>query len=265
MNAAIFTKSAKGLILASGLIAASSVLGYAQDATVSLGSTATVPLSNFYANPPAGIASLGGHSFDMSTGNTVDLTNGQNAAFSGSWTNPTAAYLLLNSYNTYLWYDQQAIGSVTITFADGTTQTTTLTAGANIRDWLLGSGVADTTLTDPAAAQVWSGVATDGSTAATFDMLTITLPGTKNVSSVTIANTNAFGSLGIHLSGLTIDQQIPQPQNQCVRPGDSCSTPAAQNSQAWKWQDPNGSPNTVNPHANSGSGIGHGAGGGKGH
>jgi hypothetical protein len=96
-------------------------------------------------------------------------------------------------------------------------------------------------------------------------MLTITLPGTKNVSSVTIANTNAFGSLGIHLSGLTIDQQIPQPQNQCVRPGDSCSTPAAQNSQAWKWQDPNGSPNTVNPHANSGSGIGHGAGGGKGH
>jgi len=44
MNAAIFTKPAKGLILASGLIAASSVLGFAQDAPVALGAQATVPL-----------------------------------------------------------------------------------------------------------------------------------------------------------------------------------------------------------------------------
>jgi len=61
MNAAIFTKSAKGLILASGLIAASSIMGYAQDAPVALGAQATVSLSGMYVSPPSGITTLGGH------------------------------------------------------------------------------------------------------------------------------------------------------------------------------------------------------------
>jgi len=64
MNAAIVTKPAKGLILASGLIAATSVMGYAQDATISLGSQATLPLSSLYVSAPTGITTLGGHSFD---------------------------------------------------------------------------------------------------------------------------------------------------------------------------------------------------------
>ena len=269
MNAAIFTKSAKGLILASSLIAASSVLGYAQDATVSLGTQATVPLNTFYLNPPTGTASLGGHSFDLSTGNLIQLGNGQSASFTGSWTNASAAYLLLNTYNTYMWYDQQPVGTVTITFSDGTTQTTTLTAGANIRDWLTGSGIADTTLTDPNAAAVWSGYATDGVTSASIDMLSIALPGTKTVTGVTVANTDGYGALGIHLAGLTVDPQNPQPQAQCVRPGDSCNTPAAQNSQAWKFQPqvPGAATTTTvtNPHANGGNGNGDGTGAGKTH
>ena len=74
MNAVIL-KSAKGLILASGLIAASSVLGYAQDVTVALGAQASTPLSSMYAGAPSGITTLGGHSFDLSSGNLIALTN----------------------------------------------------------------------------------------------------------------------------------------------------------------------------------------------
>jgi hypothetical protein len=272
MNAAIFTKSAKGIILASGLIAASSVIGYASDVTIPLGSQATTALSTLYFNAPTGVATLGGHSFDLSSGNLIQLGNGQSASFSGSWTNPSGAYLLLNTFNTYLWYDQTAVGTVTITFADGSSQTTTLTVGSNIREWNIGSGFTDNSLTDPAIAQVWSGSAINGS-AATIDMLTISLPATQNVTNVTISNINTWGALGINLAGLTLDQQNPQPTTQCIRPGASCSTPAADNSQASKWQPttttPSASPaatTTANPHANtSSSGIGQGIGGGKGH
>ena len=252
MNAAIFTKSAKGLILASSLIAASSVIGYAQDATVPLGTLATVPLSSLYQSAPTGITTLGGHSFDFSGGNLIQLANGQSASFSGSWTNAQAAYALLNTYNTYLWYDQMPVGTVTFTFSDGTTQTTTLTVGSNIREWRIGATFTDNTLTDPAAAQVWSGTAYDGS-AATIDMLTITLPGTKTVTGVAIANTNTLGALGINLAGLTVDPQNPQPKAQCIRPGNSCNTPAEQNSQAWKWQPAVPGTANTNTHANADS------------
>ena len=60
MNAALFTKSTTGLILASGLIAASSILGYAQDAPVALGTQATLSLSGYYTTTPTGQAALGG-------------------------------------------------------------------------------------------------------------------------------------------------------------------------------------------------------------
>ena len=46
----------------------------------------------------------------------------------------------------------------------------------------------------------------------------------------------------------------PQPQPQCTRPGNSCSTPAADNSQAWKFQ-PSvpGAAAPTNPHPNANS------------
>src|SRR2546421_6960385 len=255
MNAAIFTKSAKGLILASGLIAASSIMGYAQDAPVALGAQATVPLSGVYVGAPSGITSLGGHSFDLSSGNLVSLSNGQSVSFSGSWANATGAYLLLNSANTYLWYDQTVVGNVTITFSDGSTQSTDLMVGSNLREWRIGAGFTDNTITDPAAAQVWGGTALDG-TAATIDMLTITMAGTKTATSIAVSNINGFGALVINLAGLTIDPQNPQPkpQPQCTRPGNSCTTPAAQNSQAWKYQ-PSvpGAAAPTNPHPNANS------------
>src|SRR5438445_10361430 len=174
MNAAIFTKSAKGLILASGLIAASSIMGYAQDAPVALGAQATSPLSAMYSGGPSGITTLGGHSFDLTAGNSISLGNGQSVSFAGSWANATGAYLLLNSANTYLWYDQSVVGTVTLTFSDGTTQRTDLTVGGNVREWRTGAGNTVNWLTDPATTTVWSGSATDGSSAA-IDMLTITV------------------------------------------------------------------------------------------
>src|SRR5260370_33882063 len=91
MNAAIFTKPAKGLILASGLIAASSVMGYAQDAPVALGAQATVPLSSLYASAPSGIVSLGGHTFDLSGGGLTPLAHRQSGRVTGFVRSPAAA------------------------------------------------------------------------------------------------------------------------------------------------------------------------------
>lgn len=234
MNSAIFTKSAKGLILASGLIAATSVVGYAQDVTVALGTSATLPLSSLYASAPSGSASLGGHTFDLSGGNLVSLGNGQSVTYTGSWSNAQSAHLLLNTMNTYLWYDQSVVGTVTLTFSDGTTQTANLTVGGNIREWRTGAGNTVTWINDPAATNVWSGTAVDGSAAA-IDMLTMTISPTKTITTVAVSNTNGWGALHIDLAGLTIDPLVQQTAS-CIRPGNSCNTAAAVNSQAWKWQ-----------------------------
>ena len=250
MNAAIFTKPAKGLILASGLIAATSVMGYAQDATVALGSQATLPLSQLYVSAPTGIASLGGHNFDLSTGNLIQLSNGQSASFSGSWTNATSAYLLLNTFNTYAWYDQTVVGNVVVTYADGTTQSTDLTVGVNLREWRTGAGFTVDWISDPNAANVWTGTAQSGMGGGTavIDMLSITLQN-KTVTNITINDTNNFGALKLDLAGLTIDPVVPQTAS-CIRPGNSCNTDAAQNSQAWKWQPVLPGQLNTNPHSN---------------
>src|SRR2546428_1057946 len=120
MNSSIFVKSAKGLILASGLIAASSVVGYAQDATVALGAQATVPLSSLYASAPTGSASLGGHTFDLSGGNLVSLGSGEAVTYTRSWSNAPSVYLLLKTLKPYFRYDQSLVRNVTLTFSEGT-------------------------------------------------------------------------------------------------------------------------------------------------
>jgi hypothetical protein len=250
MNSAIFTKSAKGLILASGLIAATSVVGYAQDVTVALGAQATVPLSSLYASAPSGSASLGGHSFDLSGGNLVSLGSGESVTYTGSWSNAQSALLLLNTMNTYLWYDQSVVGTVTLTFSDGTTQSTDLTVGGNVREWRTGAGNTVNWLTDPATTTVWSGSATDGSSAA-IDMLTITIAPTKTITSVTVSNINGWGALHLDLAGLSIDPVVVAQTPSCIRPGNSCNTAAADNSQAWKWQPTLPGAVNTNLHANN--------------
>jgi hypothetical protein len=248
MNSAIFTKSAKGLILASGLIAASSVVGYAQDVTVALGTSATLPLSSLYASAPSGTASLGGHTFDLSGGNLVSLGNGQTVTYTGSWSNAQSVLLLLNTMNTYLWYDQTQVGTVTLTYSDGTTLVTNLTVGVNVREWRTGAGNTVNWITDPATTTVWSGSATDGSAAA-IDMLTISLAGTQTITSIAVSNTNGWGALHIDLAGLTVDPKVVQQKPSCIRPGNSCNTAAADNSQAWKWQPVMPGAVNTNPHA----------------
>jgi len=69
MNAGSLTKSAKAFILASGLIAASTVIAAAQDVPVSLGTPATIPFSAWYIAPPTGQVTLGGHAFNLTSGN----------------------------------------------------------------------------------------------------------------------------------------------------------------------------------------------------
>ncbi len=248
MNSAIFAKSAKGLILASGLIAASSVVGYAQDVTVALGASATLPLSSLYASAPSGTASLGGHAFDLSGGNLVSLGNGQSVTYTGSWSNAQSVLLLLNTMNTYLWYDQTQVGTVTLTFSDGTTQVTDLTVGGNVREWRTGAGNTVNWINDPATTTVWNGSAIDGS-AAVIDMLTISLAGTQTITSIAVSNTNGWGALHIDLAGLTIDPVAVAQTPTCIRPGNSCNTPAAINSQAWKWQPVLPGAINTNPHA----------------
>ncbi len=264
MNAALFTKSTTGLILASGLIAASSVLGHAQDAPVALGTLATYPLSSAYATVPTGQATLGGHTFDMTSGNMVKLATNASASFAGSYQNPTAVHLLLNSANTYSWYDGTPVGTVVLTFSDGTTQTATLTVGSNLREWSLGgfgvvNSVTDVTpsTTTPYSTQVWTTTVLGGTGAAVLDMLTVPVTNANTtLTSVQVTNNNPFGgALSIDLSGLTVElgaAPVPTPQPQdCTRPGNSCNTPAADNSQAWKWQAPAPGATVTNPNAKS--------------
>src|SRR5438477_3689419 len=264
MNAALFTTSTTGLILASGLIAASSVLGHAQDAPMALGTLATYPLSAAYATVPTGQATLGGHTFDMTSGNMVKLATNDSASFAGSYQNPTAVYLLLNSANTYSWYEGTSVGTVVLTFSDGTTQTTTLTAGSNLRDWYFGgfgfvTNVSDVTpsTTTAYSTEVWRTTVLGGTGIAVLDMLSVPVVGAnKTLTSVQVTNSNPYGgALSIDLSGLTVDvaaAPVPTPQPQdCTRPGNSCNTPAADNSQAWKWQAPAPGTTVANPNAKS--------------
>ena len=271
MNAALFTKSTTGLILASGLIAASSVLGHAQDAPMALGTLATYPLNQAYATVPTGQASLGGHSFDMTSGNMIKLATNGSASFAGSYQNPTAVHLLLNSANTTSWLAGTPVGTVVLTFSDGTTQTATLTVGGNLREWYIGAfgvvnGVSDITpsTTTPYSSQVWTTTVLGGSGTAVLDMLTVPVTtANKTLTGVQLTNNNPYGgALTIDLSGLTVELAAPvptpQPGGDCIRPGNSCTTPAAQNSQSTKWQASAAAPATAAPadsdskHANNG-------------
>ena len=230
MNAAIFTKSAKGLILASSLVAVSGVLAYAQESTLTLAPAAQMPLTNAYQTPPTGLATLGGHTFDLTSGTAVTVQDGKSATFTGSLKNPRAVYVLVNSYDSYWWYKSATAGTLTLNFSDGSTQNTALTVGSNIREWRTsGNGVIATT-TDSANTNVWTGSAqpSAGGGIAVIDMLTIPVTSTgKTLTSVGLTSggvTNGWAPLGVLLSAVTVDY-LPFP-------GNSGNTPAAANSQA---------------------------------
>jgi len=214
MDARTLAKSAKALILASGLIAASTVLGAAQDAPIPLGTPATVALGSWYVAPPSGQALLLGHTFDLTGGNLILFSNNQSVSFTGSYANAKAVDLLLNTSNTYVtWYDQAQVGTVVLTFSDGTTLSTTLIAGGNIREWRPTSSITvNAVLPTNGSAPAWTGTAQPamGGGTAVIDMLTIAAGG-KTLTGVTVHDTNTFGALKIQLSGLTVEINAPTP------------------------------------------------------
>jgi hypothetical protein len=214
MDARTLAKSAKALILAAGLIIATTVVGAAQDAPVPLGTAATVALNSWYIAPPTGQALLGAHTFDLTGGNLILLGNGQSVSFTGSYAGVKGAYLLLNSSNTYTYYTGSVVGQVVLTFSDGTTQATDLIVGTNVREWRTGAGATVNFLSATDAAQVWIGTAQAGMGGGTavIDMLSVpvTIAG-KTLSSVTLNDTNTFGALHLQLAGLTVDYTAPTP------------------------------------------------------
>lgn len=231
MDARTLAKSAKALILASGLIAASTIIGAAQDAPLALGAAATVPLNTWYITPPTGQALLGGHTFDLTAGNLVLLANGQSVSYTGSYPGAKAAYLLLNSSNTYSFYTGSVVGRVVLTFSDGTTQATDLTEGTNIREWRTAAGATVNTVAFGAGStQVWTGTAQPGMGGGTavIDMLSIpvTTAG-KTLTTVALSDTNGWGALKIQLAGLTVDYTAPTPAPTCTM-NDHAGKPSAE-------------------------------------
>jgi hypothetical protein len=229
MDARTLAKSGKALILASGLIAATAIIGAAQDTPIALGTTATTPLSSWYVAPPTGQALLGGHTFDLTAGNLLLLGNGQRVSYTGSYANAKAVYLLLNTSNTYsMWFNQSVVGTVVLTFSDGSTLPTNLTVGGNVREWRTASSLTvNTVLAGNGSTQVWTGSAQPsmGGGTAVIDMLTIAAGG-KTLTGVTVNDTNTFGSLRIQLSGLTVELNTPAPTPTCTK-NDHAGKPSA--------------------------------------
>ncbi|HET9848004.1 MAG TPA: hypothetical protein VFR68_05555 [Candidatus Dormibacteraeota bacterium] len=250
MNAAgIVTKPARALVLASGLIAATSSVAFAQDVTVALGTMAGVPVTNAYLNPPFGHVVLGTHQFDLSSGNMIQVQPGQTASISGSYPNTSQVYVLLNSYNSYGAYK---IGQIVMTFSDGTTLATDLVTGGNIREWRPGDGTSGTinTATDTHLVNVWTGQAQPaaGGGTAIIDMLTINLPAGqyKTLTNITMSVTSLNNpyATGMIVPGITINDGVKH----CIRPGKSCHTSAEDQSKAWKWQPELPGATNTNPH-----------------
>jgi hypothetical protein len=204
----------KALVLAATVALASMVFAAAGTATstpcgatftcvpVSWEPTMTSPLTGPYLAPPTTTTTLVGVPFAMQNA-FIMLGPGTSTVAGGlSVANPTAVYLLINAANTPLATAGSPAGSVTLTFADGTTSTTALVLGTNVREWKIGAPATVNTVTSTANIPWWTGPATDGM-AATIDMLTISLPaGAPSLVSVTV--TNSAPRISLLVTGLTV-------------------------------------------------------------
>jgi hypothetical protein len=204
----------KALVLAAAALLGSMALAAAGTATstpcgatftcvpVSWEPTMTQPLTGPYLAPPTTTTTLVGVPFAMQNA-FIMLGPGTSTVAGGlSVANPTAVYLLINAANTPLATAGSPAGSVTLTFADGTTSTTALVLGTNVREWKIGAPATVNTVTSTANIPWWTGPATDGM-AATIDMLTISLPaGAPSLVSVTV--TNSAPRISLLVTGLTV-------------------------------------------------------------
>lgn len=213
MKAAILSKPAKGLVLASGLLLGSSVFASAQTATLNVAAQASVSLASFYQNPPAGPALPNTTvPYDLSGQMFVYLASGDKpATFTASYKNPSAVYLLLNTSYTFANYAGNKAGQVTLTYSDGSTESTDLTIGVNIREWRVGAGSAVVGTTSDAlhSSNAWKGAAEwwMGGGDAVIDQLKV-VPGSsgKTLTGVTVSRaSNDTMAVRILLSGITVD------------------------------------------------------------
>jgi hypothetical protein len=175
-------------------------------ATVAL-SQATWARSYFYVNPPASLTTVGGVPFTL--GNAYWLRYGDApASLSVNVNKPKTVYLLLNTSWTDAAFAGQTVGTVHLTFSDGTSRDTALVVGANMREWEFGAPGVVSTLTSTATVSVWQGMgqAAVGGATATMDMLTIPAApaaSTALLTGVTVSITNS-SHMGIVFQGLTV-------------------------------------------------------------
>lgn len=124
--------------------------------------------------------------------------------------NPKFAYLLLQAGWGWANYRDKKIGEVVFNFSDGSTTTSSLSLGYNIRDWSRDNGNAVTVIFSPDVIPVWEGTAPDGGRGG-IDMLTIRIPNDKvNLTLTSIEIRDTSQSLlsdvdpCIHLIAMTI-------------------------------------------------------------
>jgi hypothetical protein len=230
MNAALATKAGKALILASTMTIAinAAVSASTASAAVPLGSQATLSLSSLYLNAPSGAVTF--NTLPFQVGSAWQLGFGQSATAPASFAKPLSVAVLVNTSNTYYWYQGDTAGQVVLTFSDGSTQTTNLVVGSNVRDWDTGAGFAVNTVTDTASTPAWTGSTTSGDSAV-IDMLTIPVATTTaNLVSVTVTNANSCCDPFILVDGISVTYDPATPAT--VRPGNSGNTQAQNHSQA---------------------------------
>ncbi len=175
----------------------------------------TAALTVLYQNPPSTPQTLAGVDFAMSNALISLAPGGSTSTASGfAIANASAAHLLLNGAFVFTSTLGQTAGTVTLTFSDGSTLTTPLVVGTNLRDWRVGGGAGVvSTVTSPASATAWTGLSLDNVPAA-LDRLTIAIPGRPaNLVGVTVATAPAAAGLNIRLfwSGLTLVDSPPPP------------------------------------------------------
>lgn len=183
--------------------------------------------TTFYTAPTSAVLTPSGIPFSLA--NTYWLRYGDApVSLSMNYEKPLAVYLLLNTSWTNAYFAGQTVGVVRLSFSDGSTRTTPLVVGANIREWEYGVSWTVRTLSNPSTVSVWQGQAQAwaGGAAATMDMIPVDATSTTaRLTGVTVSIT--YNShMGILYQGLTVAY------DPWHRPGHSWDTPAAVNSQA---------------------------------
>ena len=228
----------KGLWVGAPLVGAA--LGFGSIVSASAGSTpvattssaqvalsqASVARSYFYQHPSTSLTTSGNVPFTL--GNAYWMHFGDApASLSLDYAQPQAVYLLINTSWTDAGFAGQTVGTVRLSFSDGTANDTALVVGSNIREWECGVSWTANTLSSPSTVSVWQdqAQAAVGGAAATMDMLTIPVSSTARLTGVTVTATSN-SHMGILFQGLTVTY------NPLTRPGESDDTRAALRSQA---------------------------------